>query len=834
MPEIRAALVHQHELVLEAPPGAGKTTLVPLALLGEPWLGTQKIIMLEPRRLAARAAAERMAYLLGERVGERVGYRIRLDSRVSAATRIEVVTEGVLTRMLQSDPALDGVGLVIFDEFHERSLQADLGLALTLQIRELLRDEQPLKLLVMSATLDGDRVAAMLGGAPVVRSEGRTWPVDLRYGEATTASANVILPVVQTVRRALMEESGSILVFLPGRREISGVAAELVSVSVAHPEVEIHPLYGELTLEQQRSAIEPAAAGRRKVVLATDIAETSLTIDGVRVVVDAGLSRQPSFDPNNGMTRLYTRRLSQASSTQRAGRAGRVEPGVCYRLWSESQQSALLAQTPPEILQADLVPLALQLLSWGVADPVELRWLDAPPAGPYLKALDLLRQLGALPTDADLPLRLTAHGEAMAALPLHPRLAHLLLQGCAWGVGVLAADLAALLSERDPIHDAGADITARLQWLRHGGAASGNHSARKRLQQLSKQMLSLVPGEKKTHCGEEEVSDLTAALIAVAYPDRIAQRRGGESIYRMSSGRAVQLREGDALQSAAWLAVAQAGGRAGNRNDTIFLAAPLDASLFEEQLAFMLKTYDSIVWQERRLVAETQRRIGQLVLSSRPLQNITPALRQQAALELVQREGLAILPWNSETRQLQARVGLLRQLDLAERETSDWPDLADAALLATLADWLGPHLQQVRNRSDLAGLNLLTILRGLLAWPLPQQLDELAPTQMRVPSGSNHRIDYTVEPPVLAVKLQEMFGCSDTPRIAAGRVALMVHLLSPARRPLQVTQDLASFWQNGYIEVKKEMRGRYPKHPWPDDPASAQPTRHTKRRQQQS
>ncbi|WP_181298092.1 ATP-dependent helicase HrpB [Pseudomonas sp. Q2-TVG4-2] len=828
LPALRRALRERDEAVLEAPPGAGKTTRVPLALLNEPWLAGQSIVMLEPRRLAARAAAERLASELGEKVGETVGYRIRLDSKVGPKTRIEVVTEGILARRLQDDPGLEGVGLVIFDEFHERSLDADLALALTLNARDLLRDE-PLKLLLMSATLEGARLSSLLGEAPVVRSEGRMYPVVQRWGRPFQAGERIESRVVQTVMQALDEESGSVLVFLPGQAEIRRVNEALSEQLSGRSDVLLCPLHGELELTAQRTAIEPAPAGKRKVVLATNIAETSLTIEGVRVVVDAGLARVPRFDPGSGMTRLDTRRISRASATQRAGRAGRLEPGACYRLWSEDQHVQLATYGEAEILQADLAGVALQLARWGV-EPDELVWLDPPPAAAYAQAQDLLERLGALSRNARDSWQLTAHGLAMAELPAHPRIAHMLLRGHSLGIGAQAADLGALLVERDIQRGAGADISTRLALL-EGGA--GHHSGVQRVRQLARQFRSLLRSPAGAAPADRGDHRWIGALLAFAYPDRVArQRREGGGEYRLANGRAALFAEPDALMKERWLVIAELGSRQGQREERIYRAAALDPSLFDEALAEQISQRDELEWDEREgvLRAERQRRVGELVLSREPLPGLDDDARGRALLGLVRRKGLELLPWTSDLRQWQARIALLRQIDLGISGASDWPDVSDAALLARLEDWLLPFLGKVSRLAHFAQLDLKGMLSTLLPWPLPQRLDELAPIAIAVPSGSRIRLDYSDSPPVLAVRLQELFGLADTPRIAGGRQVVKLHLLSPARRPVQVTQDLASFWANTYIEVKKDLKGRYPKHYWPDDPLVAEPTARAKPR----
>jgi ATP-dependent helicase HrpB len=828
LPALREALATRHEAVLEAPPGAGKTTRVPLALLHEPWLAGQTILMLEPRRLAARAAAERLASELGEKVGETVGYRIRLDSKVGPNTRIEVVTEGILTRRLQDDPALDGVGLLIFDEFHERSLDADLALALSLNGRELFRDDQPLKILLMSATLEGERLAGLLDDAPILRSEGRMYPVAMRWGRPFQPGEFIEPRLVQTILDALNDETGSVLVFLPGQAEIRRVHQQLADALGESTQVLLCPLHGELDLAAQRAAIDPAPAGKRKVVLATNIAETSLTIDGVRVVIDAGLARVPRFDPGSGMTRLDTQRISRASATQRAGRAGRLEPGVCYRLWSQDQHEQLAAYASAEILSADLAGLALQLGRWGVA-PGQLVWLDVPPAAAYAQAQDLLERLGALDDDA-----LTRHGQAMAELPAHPRIAHLLLRGQALGLADMACDVAALLGERDILRGAGADLHSRLALLSgEERAARGAQGGVQRARQLARQYRGYLRGKAAQPVSDPDHPRWLGALLALAYPDRVAQqRRAGGAEYRLANGRAALFAEADSLMKQPWLVIADLGSRQGQREERIYLAADFDPALFDSVLAEQVRCVDQLDWDEREgvLRAERQRKVGELILSREPLTGLDETARSQALVNLVRRKGLELLPWTPELRQWQARVALLRQLDLAGKGESEWPDVSDAALLKSLEHWLMPYLGKVSRLSHFANLDLSSIVHNLLPWPLPQRLDELAPHHLSVPSGSSIRLDYSEQPPILAVRLQELFGLAETPRIAGGRQVVKLHLLSPARRPVQVTQDLANFWRSTYAEVKKDLKGRYPKHYWPDDPLVAEATARIKPR----
>ena len=829
LPELLAALRGGPNAVLQAPPGAGKTTRVPLALLGEPWLAGGRILVLEPRRIATYAAARRMAELLGEEAGATVGYRMRLDARVSRATRIEIVTEGVFLRQLQADPALGGVGAVLFDEFHERSLDADLGLALCLEAQAALRPD--LRLLAMSATLDGGPVARLLGDAPIVASEGRSFPVETRYLPAPP-SGPLDATVAVAVRQALAEERGSILVFLPGTGEIRRVQARLEAGGLG-PEVALTPLYGDLPQEAQRRAILPAPPGRRKLVLATAIAETSLTIEGVRIVIDCGYGRKSRFDPRSLMARLETLRVSRAAAEQRRGRAGRLEPGVCYRLWTEAEQRALVPFDAPEILTADLTPLALQLALWGAGDPAQLSWLDPPPAAPLAQARALLAALGALAPDGTI----TEHGKAMAALGAHPRLAHMMLKGRECGLGGLACDLAALLGERDFVKsragERDADIRLRLDLL-HGhppdGLAVDGGAVRSvaRIARQWRRQLGL-PDRKPAQDGRPEASvgDRAGALLALAYPDRVAQRRpGAVGQFRLRNGRGATLPEGEPLAAQDWLAVADLD--AGAAAARIFLAAPLTLADIEESFAGDIETVEEVRWdaREQAVLARRQRRLGALLLKDEPLA-APPGERVTAALIAgIRALGLTALPWTRELASWRARVMFLRGVEGA----GAWPDLSDEALLAGLEDWLAPFLSGVTRRSQFERIDLGAALRSLLDWERRQALDRKAPTHHTVPSGSRLPLDYADGRPVLAVRLQEMFGATDTPAVADGRVPVLLHLLSPAGRPVQVTQDLPSFWASGYRGVKADLKGRYPKHDWPDDPLQAQPTSRAKPR----
>ncbi|MCA0201160.1 MAG: ATP-dependent helicase HrpB [Proteobacteria bacterium] len=809
LPDVAAALAAHACAVVLAAPGAGKTTRIPLYLRDAAWLGERKIVMLEPRRLAARMSAVRMADTIGEAVGETVGFRVRLESKVSTRTRIEVVTEGILTRRLQSDPELADVGLLIFDEFHERSLDADLGLALALDIQRALRPD--LKILVMSATLDDQAVADVLGNAPVLASSHRPFPVETRYLGAP-AGDDLAREMAAAVRRALADEDGSILAFLPGEGEIRRTAALLEEGGLPSGCV-VSPLFGALSPEDQNRAISPAPAGRRKVVLATTIAETSLTIEGVRIVIDCGYKRAPRFDPGRGMTQLVSVRVSRAAAEQRRGRAGRLGPGVCYRLWSEPEDRGLKAYDEPEMLQADLAPLALDLASWGVADPQALSWLTPPPVGAFAQASDLLRRLDAL----DGAGRITTEGKAMAALPLHPRLAHLVHRGVAMGYGTLACDVAALLSERDVLMGTrDPDIRLRLDALNEGGRSTGlrvNHGALARVRAAAKQIRGIA-GAKREGTG----SASAGILVALAYPDRIAQRRGGDGRFRLSGGGGAFLDPAESLAAQDYLAVADLDGAA--REGRIYLAASIAQGEIEEAFAQDIAEGAEVVWDSREeaIAARQTRRLGALVLEAKPLRNADTDLMQAAMITGVRDMGLAALPWTDSTRMLRERIAVLR----TAFPEDNWPDLSDATLLQTLDEWLGPYLQGITRRSHLTRLDLDAALRSLLPWPLPQRLDELAPTHLPVPSGSHIAVDYSnAGSPALYVKLQEVFGLKDTPAVAGGRIPVTLHLLSPAQRPIAVTADLKSFWANVYPQVRGEMRGRYPRHIWPENPLEA-------------
>jgi len=822
LPDLQRTLETHTRAVLQAAPGAGKTTRVPLALLDAPWLAGKKIIMLEPRRLAARAAARFMARTLGERVGETVGYRVHLDKRVGKATRIEVVTEGILTRMLQHDPALESVGLVIFDEFHERSLAADLGLALCLDSQSALRED--LRLLIMSATLDGAAVAQWLDAAPLLVSEGRSYPVTVHYHPARLGYNRdrraFCTDVAQRVQTVLREEGGSLLVFLPGAGEIRQVEG-LLQAAALDTNVLLAPLYGQLSAQAQDAAIEPAQAGMRKVVLATAIAETSLTIEGIRVVIDAGLMRMLRFDPNTGLSRLETRAVTQSAAEQRCGRAGRLQAGVCVRMWGAQQ--SLLAQNTPEIMAADLTPLVLELAQWGVHDVTQLRWLNIPPAAHIAQARSLLQQLGAL----DAAARITAHGSEMLRFGTHPRLAHMILRGHTLGYGALACELAALLSERDPMGRTGerdADVVLRVELLRHpdraGHAGRGLLSGMRATARQWRQQLRCA-------AAPQDQGDLSMAgvLLAFAYPDRIARRRSGsDNRFLMSNGRGAVFTQAEPLAAAATLVIAHLDGSTEAR---IYLAARLHYEQLLKYHAALVTAVTQVDWDEREhcVQARRQQRIGELVLADRRWEEAPAAAIEAALLAGIRRAGSAALPWNEAARSCQARMAFMHQ-----HAAQDWPEVSDAVLMATLEDWLSPYLAGMSRFSHLKRLDLEAALLARLPWQQQRLLDELAPTHLRVPSGSRVRLDYSQAVPVLAVRLQEMFGLAATPCVAGGRVPVLIHLLSPARRPVQITQDIAAFWKGSYHEVRKELRGRYPKHHWPEDPLQAQARTGTRRK----
>ncbi len=816
LPSLQEALGSHKSAVLIAEPGAGKTTRVPLALLDEPWMRGRKILMLEPRRLAARSAAAYMAALLGEQAGETVGYRVRLDSKVGSRTRIEVITEGVLTRMLQADPALEDVGLVIFDEFHERSLHADLGLALCAQSREVLRED--LRILVMSATLNGESVAALLNHAPLLYSKGRAFPVETRYG-VRPQEGRLEASVVRVIEQAIRQDEGDVLVFLPGAGEIRRVHSLLAGI--VERDVLVAPLYGNLPQEKQDLAIAPTPDGRRKIVLATSIAETSLTVQGVRVVIDSGLSRIPRFSPRTGMTRLETVRVSLASADQRRGRAGRLAPGVCYRLWSETENRQLAPRSTPEILETDLAPLALELAAWGVSDPEELLWLDVPPSGSYRQACNLLTELGALNEEG----AITPHGRQLAELGLHPRLSHMILKALPLQLGGAACELAAILGERDFLRGTpGADLRLRMEALHkhvpsHSDYIIDEAAASKILAAANHWKRSLgISIELKSQADE------AGLLLAFAYPERIGQLRG-EGRFLLSNGRGAVMAKLGQLSQAPYLVAAELDDQ--GPDSRILLAAPLQSGQLEQHFRHRMEEESLIEWDRVSKAVKVRKtvRLGALVIREAVLPSPDPEQTLQALLAGIREEGLELLPWTRTARQLQHRLIFMHI------HHENWSDRSDGGLLATLEEWLAPHVYGVKSRDGLQKLNLQGILEHTLSWEQRKELDEWAPTHAAVPSGSRIPIDYSdPHSPVLAVRLQELFGLPESPRIAGGRIPLLLHLLSPAQRPVQVTRDLSSFWKAAYFEVKKDLKGRYPKHYWPDDPLAAMPTNRAKPR----
>lgn len=839
LPELLNALSEHSNVVLQAPPGAGKTTAVPLALLDCDWLVERNIIMLEPRRLAARSAASRMAELLGEAVGETVGYQIRAERVVGPKTRILVVTEGILTRLLQSDPELAKTALVIFDEFHERNLQGDLSLALCLQSQEYLRED--LKLLVMSATLDTEAVAAVLGDAPVVSSEGRSYPVHVHYlphEQVPEDSRRLPAVMAGNIVEWMDAQEGSLLAFLPGVGEIKRVEELLREKFAGREEITIAPLYGDLHKQQQDLAIAPCPPGKRKIVLATNVAETSLTIDGIRMVVDSGLMRESRFDPNTGMNRLVTTRISRASATQRCGRAGRLSEGQCLRLWSESRQQQLAAKNTPEILLSDLAPLMLELAQWGVRELDELRWLDQPPPGPAGQARELLQQLGAL----DEELRITDHGSAMLAFGTHPRLAHMMIRSRDWQLESEACLLAALLSERDIFRgetrwnrDIGKRMAVLLGSSKNPGADRGAVQRIRRQAKLWQGQLKTPPSQNEANIDE---ADRIGVLLGLAYPDRIARnRRDRERRFLLASGRGAHFSHDDELALSDYLVIAELDGQ--GRDARIQLAASISESALRNCFADRIEETESVRWDDSagRAVASLRTSLGRMTLDEQPARNISPELLSHALLDAIRQKGLGLLPWSKEASSLRARVEFLRGKNeefsklLADLALPDW---SNESLVSSLDSWLLPHLAGLSKLDQLRQLNLHNILQSQIDWSTQQKVDELAPSHFTVPSGSRIQLDYDQNPPVLAVRLQEMFGQAATPAILKGQYPLMIHLLSPARRPVQVTRDLVSFWSNTYREVKKELRIKYQKHFWPDDPLTAQATSKTKKRMESS
>ena len=807
LPELQERLAGHRSVVLAAETGSGKTTVAPLALVSEPWLAGKKIIILEPRRLAVRMAAKRMSDIVGEPVGGLIGYRIRFDRKISSETRIEVVTEGILLRMMQQDPELAGVGLVVFDEFHERTLMADLALALCLDVQELRVD---LKMLIMSATMDTSRVSQILGGAPVISGEGRCFPVTIQYLPRT--STDYLVPrTVNAIGRAMQEYDGDVLVFLPGAGEIKAVQRYIDG------DILCLPLYGNLPQKQQDLVFAPA--DKRRLILSTPISETSLTIEGVSVVIDSGLVKVPCFSSATGLTTLKTVSISKASADQRSGRAGRLGPGICYRLWTKGEHHSKADFLPPEVVGADLAPLLLEVLQWGVQDPGELTWLDPPRSGPVNQARELLVRLGAV----DKKGILTDIGRQIGGLPLHPRLALMLLQGRDRGNGPLACQLAALLQNRDLFRGNGVrsvDIEDRLEVLRlfeqEGErmvrARGADPSLCRRILQEAKQYQRLLGVD-----GGVENFNESGNLLALAYPDRIARKKTGSSQHLLSSGHGVILPIGDQLHQADFLVAAHLDG--GKKQGRIFLGAGLSREEIVRDHGHLLTREDRVVWNQTQVEAVSVLLLGSLELGREPLVAVDPERMRSCLLKGIQQVGTDALAWQKKSRALQARMQSAHVWD-----SDTWPDVSDGSLINDLS-WLAPYLDSVTTLKQLKKIDLYPILFSLLSWQEQQKFDRLVPTHFQVPSGSKIRLLYQPgEPPILPVRLQEMFGATDTPTVFGGRISVLVHLLSPAGRPIQVTRDLAGFWQSTYHEVKKELKGRYPKHYWPDDPLTAQAT----------
>lgn len=815
IPELKQKLGAHNTIILQAPPGAGKSTVLPLELLNEDWLKGKKILMLEPRRLAARAVANRMAYLLSESVGETVGYRVRFENKISKQTRLEVVTEGILTRMLQQDNSLEGIGLVIFDEFHERSLHADLALALCRDIQQILRED--LKIIIMSATLDGQLLSSLLANAPILTSKGRQYPISYQYFPQEN-NTPIPLQMARVIRKALEKEEGDLLAFFPGAGEIMRTQ-ELLEKELSG--ISIQPLYGDLPQQKQQEAILPHPSGIRKVVLASSIAETSLTIEGIKIVVDSGTARVPKFDLRTGLTKLETIRVTKDAADQRAGRAGRLGPGVCYRLWSEGAHQHLLPHRTPEILEADLSPMLLELSQWGVQDIRSLTWLTPPSLGSVNQAKELLTQLGALENN-----RITEKGKEMLRLPTNPRIAHLLLEGENNGLLALATDVAAVLEERDPLpKEAGANLAERIEVLRkwrNKEYVSADRNTLERIERLA------IAWRKNFRIEADKAApnyEHVGKLIAAAYPERIARQQEKDvQRYRLANGRIVKLYEHDPLINESWLAVAHLD--AGMNEGKIYLAAPLNPK------AILHLAYEKEVvnWDAQKgiLVARKEKRIGEITVESSPLEMISEEERIKILCEVVRKEGLSLFKWSEELLQWQARIMSLK----AWRSNEDWPDVSPYYLTNHSEEWFAPYSSAIRKREDFQKLDLTSMLLALLPWSMNQQLEVLAPDKIKVPSGFSIAINYFADgsTPVLAVRLQEMFGLLDTPTINEGRTKVMLHLLSPGYKPVQVTQDLKSFWQNTYPDVRKELRMRYPRHHWPEDPWTAEAVRGVKKK----
>lgn len=811
IPDIQTGLTNSSTLIVKAPPGAGKSTLVPLALLNNAWLKGQKIIMLEPRRLAAKTIANRMADLLGEKVGETVGYRIRFENRISDKTKLEVVTEGILTRMIHQDNGLEGVGLVVFDEFHERSIHADVSMALCRETQEVLRPD--LRILVMSATLDMPELSKMLN-AEVVESKGRQYPVEIKY---TGDSDSYMLPelAVRTIKNALAEQKGDVLVFLPGQGEIKK-CEQLLKHDLR--EIMIHPLYGQLPPNQQMAAIMPNREGKRKVVLATNIAETSLTIEGITIVVDSGFERIAKFNPNSGLSRLETVQISKDSADQRAGRAGRLREGTCYRMWTTATQSRLDEHGTPEIEQADLSSLVLDMAQWGISDPQQLTWLSPPPIGHVAKASHLLHELEALEDG-----KITTHGKQLHGLPTHPRIAHMLIRAKENNQLALATDIAAILEERDPLpKESGIDINLRIEALRRYRRDKIGSKQFSRIEKIANQYRQLF----KIEAINSPIDDFeTGLLLAYAYPERIAcARPGNNAQYQMANGRLASAGHKDDLAHEPWLAIANVNDRSGMGK--IFMASPIDP----KDLASLVKTKEVITWDTKSggLIASNDLRIGSIVLKSVPIPNPDEKLLRKAITDAIKKEGKTLLNWDEDIEQWQNRVLSLSQWDKNEK----WPNISKERLLATNEEWLSPYLNNIKKPEDLKKINLKEVLQYSLDQNLQEKLKKLAPTKIEVPSGSMIKLNYQSNgsSPILAVRLQECFGLTETPKVNNGKTDVLMHLLSPGFKIVQITSDLKSFWNTGYFDVRKDLRMKYKRHYWPENPLEVEAIKGSRKR----
>ncbi|MFN3403965.1 MAG: ATP-dependent helicase HrpB [Cytophagaceae bacterium] len=814
--QIRGNLNNNNTLILQAPPGAGKSTVLPLELMNEPWLQNKKIIMLEPRRLAARSVASRMASLLNEETGQTIGYRVRFESKTSDKTKIEVVTEGILTRMVQKDNALSDIGLIIFDEFHERSLQADLALALARESQQILRED--LRILIMSATLDGTKLSELLNNAPVLTSTGRQFPVAISYSNPEKESP-IHEYMYRAITKAFKETDGDILAFFPGAGEILRTKEKLETAINA----DIYPLYGDLPAKEQQAAILPSPQGRRKIVMATSIAETSLTIDGIKTVIDSGYSRVSRFDPRTGLTRLETVKVTKDAADQRAGRAGRLGPGTCIRMWPEGSHQYLNDHRTPEILEADLSPAVLELSNWGVNDIRQLTWLTPPPAGSVNQSKELLEKLFALENG-----KITDTGKQILNLPTHPRIAHLLLEGKKKSLTSLAIDIASIIEEKDPLdRDSGRNLISRIEVLRKYRNKEKVQADKNTLERIEKLVLSwrrlLQPKEpEKTYRAED-----VGMLLAAAYPERIARKKEN-NFYKLASGRTASINQNDPLIVEEWICIAHLD--AGIQEGKIFLAAPFNPGDTPE----LITESKTLQWDGKKgmLIAQKVKRIGEIILESKPSSDFTKEERIKILNDLIKKEGLQLLPWNEDTDQLQARVLSLK----AWRPNETWPDISKKTLVETPESWLEFYLENIKQKADFEKLDLLNIIKATIPWEQQMKMEELAPEKIKVPSGSLIEIKYFPDgsTPVIAVRLQELFGLPETPFINEGKTGLLIHLLSPGYKPVQVTKDLKSFWNNTYAEVKKELKSRYPKHSWPDDPWTAEAVRGVKHKNKPS